>query len=126
MRDLGSDDLLAVRRVLRQRFFAEYVFAVFQALEHIARVARVGGRDDDRLHLGRGDQLLAGLVGAQALVLRGGLARRFLEIVRARDDLTAGHQIVQTADMVAADRAAADDTNVQHEKRSFSIGAAPA
>ena len=118
--DLGGDDLLAVGGVLGERLLAEDELAVLQALEDVARMGRVGRGDDDRLDLGRGDQLLAGLVDGQA-VLRGHLLGSRLEIVGAGDDLAAGHQLNQTADVVAADRAAADNTNFQHRFSPFHI-----
>ena len=119
VRELRFDDLFAVRSVLCERLFAEYVFAVCDAFQHIARMARVGRGDDDRLHLGGGDQFFAGFAGLETLILGGGFGGRLLKIVGAGHDLTARHQIVQAADMVAADRAAADDTNVQHSYLSL-------
>ena len=119
MRQLGGDDLLAVGGVLRQRLFTEDVLARLEGGQHIARVRGVGGGDDDGLDLGRGDERLAGLVGRDA-VLCGHLVGGFLEIVRAGDDLCARHEVGQTADVIAADGAAADYTDFQHmQNKSF-------
>ena len=84
-------------------------------------MARVGRGDDNSLHLGRGNQLLAGLVGGNAVVLRCDLDGGLLEVVCAGNDLTARHEVGQTADMIAADSAAADNTNIKHKMISFCI-----
>ena len=113
VRALGRDDLLAVGGVLCQRLFAEDVLAILEPFEHIARVRRVGGGDQDGLDVRGGDELLAGGVGANA-ILGCNLVCGLLEVVGAANDFCAGHQVVQAADMVAADGAAADNTNFEH------------
>ena len=121
MSSLGCDDLLAVACVLCERLFAENEFACLQRLEHVACVARVGRGDDDSLYLGGVDELLAGLIGLHALVLCSNLVCGFFEVVCAGNDLAARNDVGQTTDMVAADGAAADHTNVQHSVFSFWI-----
>ena len=84
-------------------------------------MARVGRGDDDSLYLGGVDELLAGLIDLHALVLCSNLVCGFFEVVCAGNDLAARNDVGQTTDMIAADGAAADHTNVQHSVFSFWI-----
>ena len=111
---LGLDDFLAIVCILRKWFFAENIFAVLETFQHISGVAWIGGSDQDRMHFGSCNQLLACCVSAQTFILRRSFAGSFLQIIRAGDDLTAGNQIMQATDMVAANSTAADYTNIQH------------
>ena len=114
VRGFCGDDLLAVLCVLRQRLLAENVLAGLERLEHIARMARVGRGDDDSLYLGCCDQLLAGLIGFHTLVLCSNLGCCLLEIVCTGNDLTARNDVRQASNVIAANCAAANNTNIQH------------
>ena len=111
---LGRDDFLAVGGTLCQRLLAEHLLARFESLEHIACVARVGRGDNDRLHLRCCNQLLAGLVCLHAFVLRRNLNRSFFKIVCTGNNLTARNNVRQASNVIAANCAAANNTNIQH------------
>ena len=114
VRGFCGDDLLAVLCVLCQRLLAEHLLARFESLKHIACVARVGRGDNDRLHLRCCNQLLAGLVCLHAFILRRNLNRSFFKIVCTGNNLTARNKVRQASNVIAADCAATDNTNIQH------------
>ena len=111
MLELSLNDLLAVSCVQSQGLLAEDILAMLQTLEDIASVGVVRRSDQDRLYFGSGNQLFARCVCTNA-ILCCNLVSSLLEIIRASNNFCTRYQVVQTADVIAANGAAANNTNI--------------
>ena len=111
---LALDDVLAVPGVLAQGLFAEAPLLLGQRFHHIVVMSRIDGGDNHGVHLRSLDHAVAIIAVGLDAVLGGSVIRSGGHIVGHGHHGRAGDGFNDSAAVILADGAAADDANSQN------------